>query len=69
MTSLLLTLLIIAAILFLVSIAFGIFFVLVQLGVIAQKALEPPTVDNSEYTLAQGRDVNSGSTQANREDQ
>lgn len=57
MTGLLLTLLIIAAILFVISIGFGIFFVLVQLGVIAQKALEPPTSDAGGYSLAQGREV------------
>jgi hypothetical protein len=57
MTGLLFTLLIIAAILFVISIGFGIFFVLVQLGVIAQKALEPPTIDEGGYSLSQGRDV------------
>jgi hypothetical protein len=62
MSGLLLTLLGIAAILFLISISFGIFWVLVQLGVIAQKALEPPSVDQSSYSLSQGRDVGTTDT-------
>jgi hypothetical protein len=62
MTGLLFTLLIIAAILFLISIGFGIFFVLVQLGVIAQKALEPPASDDGGYSLDQSREV--GRTEA-----
>jgi hypothetical protein len=69
MTSLLFTLLIIAAILFVISIAFGIFFVLIQLGVIAQKAIEPPTVDDGDYSLAQGRDVGGSTVQTTRKDQ
>lgn len=67
MTGLLFTLLIIAAILFVISIAFGIFFVLVQLGVIAQKALEPPATDEGGYTLTQGREVG-GEVKTTREE-
>lgn len=35
----------------------GIFLLLVQLGVIVQKASEPPYTDMGGYSLEQGRDV------------
>ncbi len=68
MTSLLFTLLVIAAILFLISIAFGIFFVLIQLGVIAQKAIEPPVSDAGDYSLGQGREVGLSEVKSTREE-
>jgi hypothetical protein len=46
-----------AAIVLIVGLGWGLFFVLVQLGVIAQKAMEPPTQDSGDYSLDQGRDV------------
>jgi hypothetical protein len=56
----LLLLIILAGILLLISIGFGIFWVLLQLGVIVQKASEPPTTDTNNYSLRQGRDVGDG---------
>ncbi|MEI6777756.1 MAG: hypothetical protein WCK70_12725 [Chloroflexales bacterium] len=53
----LLLLMILGGILLLISIGFGTFWVLVQLGVIVQKAVEPPTTDTNNYSLHQGRDV------------
>lgn len=50
-------LLVIAAVLILSMVGVGTFFVLVQLGVIAQKSLEPPTSDSGTYSLEQGREV------------
>lgn len=35
----------------------GIFWFLVQIGVIVQKAAEPPTQDYGSYSLDQGRDA------------
>lgn len=54
---LMMVLIAIAAILLLTMIGFGTFWVLVQLGVIAQKAMEPPTTDSGSYGLDQGREV------------
>jgi hypothetical protein len=54
---LMMTLIVIAGILLLVMAGFGTFWLLVQLGVIAQKAMEPPTTDNGTYGLEQGRDI------------
>jgi hypothetical protein len=56
----LLLLMILAGILLLISIGFGTFWVLIQLGVIVQKAAEPPTTDTNNYSLSQGRDVGKG---------
>jgi hypothetical protein len=53
-------LMILAGILLLASIGFGTFWVLIQLGVIVQKAAEPPTTDTNNYSLGQGRDVGKG---------
>jgi len=54
---LMMVLLAIAAILLLIMIGSGVFWLLVQLGVIAQKAMEPPASDAGGYSLDQGRDV------------
>jgi hypothetical protein len=53
-------LMILAGILLLLSVGWGIFWVLLQLGVIVQKAAEPPTTDTNNYSLGQGRDVGQG---------
>lgn len=54
-------LLIILGGLFLLSlVGLGTFWVLIQLGVIVQKAAEPPTTDTNNYSLSQGRDVGNG---------
>ncbi|GAB4433503.1 MAG: hypothetical protein OHK0015_22340 [Chloroflexi bacterium OHK40] len=57
MSGILLVLVIVAGLLFLWMIAWGIFWFLVQAGVIVQKALEPPAMDDGSYTLSQGREV------------
>jgi hypothetical protein len=53
----LLLVMILAGILLLASVGVGTFWALAQLGVIVQKAAEPPTTDTNNYTLSQGRDV------------
>ncbi|MEI7644212.1 MAG: hypothetical protein WCJ55_08020 [Chloroflexales bacterium] len=53
----LLLLMILVGILLLAGVGFGTFWVLIQLGVIVQKATEPPTTDTNNYSLSQGRDV------------
>jgi hypothetical protein len=52
-------LVIVAALLFLWMIAWGVFWFLVQTGLIVQKALEPPATDTRNYNLEQGREVKS----------
>jgi hypothetical protein len=56
----LLLLMILGGVLLLISVGFGTFWVLIQLGVIVQKAAEPPTTDTNNYSLHQGRDVGEG---------
>ncbi|MEI7771309.1 MAG: hypothetical protein WCI67_15065 [Chloroflexales bacterium] len=56
----LLLLMILGGVLLLISVGFGTFWVLIQLGVIVQKAAEPPTTDTNNYALHQGRDVGEG---------
>jgi hypothetical protein len=56
----LLILMILAGLLLISAVGFGTFWVLVQLGVIVQKAAEPPTTDTNNYSLGQGRDVGKG---------
>ncbi|NJN18283.1 MAG: hypothetical protein HC822_19515 [Oscillochloris sp.] len=46
-----------ASILFLFLVGSGIFWLLIQLGVIVQKAGEPPAQDSGGYSLDQGHDV------------
>jgi hypothetical protein len=59
---LMIVLMVIGALLLLTMIGFGTFWVLVQIGVIAQKAMEPPASDTSgAYSLDQGRDVGNSS--------
>ncbi|NNJ09340.1 hypothetical protein EKD04_003260 [Chloroflexales bacterium ZM16-3] len=53
----LLILMIIGGILLLFAVGWGVFWMLIQLGVIVQKATEPPTTDTNTYSLGQGRDV------------
>ncbi len=48
---------IIAGLIVIALIGSGIFWFLVQIGVIVQKAAEPPTQDYGSYSLDQGRDV------------
>jgi uncharacterized membrane protein len=59
MGTILTVLVIVAALLFLWMIAWGVFWFLVQTGLIVQKALEPPTTDTRNYSLEQGREVKS----------
>lgn len=59
MGNLIVVLVIIAAAMFLWMIGLGVFWFLVQTGVIVQKALEPPTTDSHSFTLEQGREVKS----------
>lgn len=50
-------LIIIFGILLIAGAGWGLFWFLVQVGVIAQKATEPPTRDTNDYSLSQGREV------------
>lgn len=59
MTGILVVLVIVAALLFLWMIAWGVFWFLVQTGLIVQKALEPPTTETRSFNLDQGREVKS----------
>lgn len=59
METLLFVLVIIAGLMFLWMIGLGVFWFLVQAGLIVQKALEPPTTDSRSFTLEQGREVKS----------
>ena len=52
-------LVLVALALFIWMIAWGVFWFLVQTGVVVQKALEPPTTETSSFTLEQGREVKS----------
>ena len=54
---LLMLLFVLAGLLVLSLLGWGLFWFLVQSGVIVQKALEPPTTDTNDYSLGQGRDV------------
>lgn len=58
--SLLFILIVLAGILLLIGVGWGLFFFLIQLGVIVQKAAEPPTTDTNNYSLGQSRDVGKG---------
>lgn len=57
MSSLLMTLLIVVGLLFLWMIAWGVFWFLVQAGIIVQKAIEPPAQDSSDYSLDNVKEV------------
>ncbi len=48
---------IIGGLLLLSLVGWGTFLLLVQLGVVVQKAVEPPTTDTNNYSLDQSRDV------------
>ncbi len=48
---------IIGGLIILALVGSGVFWFLVQIGVIVQKAAEPPTQDYGSYSLDQGRDV------------
>ncbi|WP_448337367.1 hypothetical protein [Chloroflexus aurantiacus] len=54
---LLLAVVIIVAVIAVALIGSGIFWFLIQIGVIVKKAAEPPTQDYGSYSLDQGRDV------------
>ena len=53
----LIVLIVVAAVLMIFMVGIGTFWVLVQLGVIARKAMEPPIEDRGSYSIDQGRDV------------
>ncbi|MBO9317648.1 MAG: hypothetical protein J7460_01375 [Chloroflexus sp.] len=57
LSTLLFIVIIIAGLIVIALIGSGIFWFLVQIGVIVQKAAEPPTQDYGSYSLDQGRDV------------
>lgn len=59
MGSILTILVLVALALFLWMIAWGVFWFLVQTGVVVQKALEPPATDSRSFNLEQGREVKS----------
>lgn len=59
MSGILIVLLIVAGLMFLWMIAWGLFWLLVQAGVIAQAATKPPITDTNDYSLQQGREVKS----------
>jgi flagellar basal body-associated protein FliL len=59
MSAVMLVLLIVAGVMMLWMVGWGIFWFLAQAGVVVQKAMEPPTTDTSNYTLNQGREVKS----------
>jgi hypothetical protein len=59
MSGILLILLIVAGLLFLWMIGWGLFFLIAQAGVIVQKASEPPVTDTNDYSLSQGHEVKS----------
>jgi len=47
----------IVGILCLALVGWGIFWFLIQAGVVVQKAIEPPTTDSHDYRLEQGHEV------------
>ncbi|MBO9312237.1 MAG: hypothetical protein J7456_05230 [Chloroflexus sp.] len=57
LSTLLFIVIIIAGLIVIALIGSGIFWFLVQIGVIVQKAAEPPTQDYGSYSLDQGRDI------------
>jgi hypothetical protein len=59
MSGILVVLLSVAGLMFVWMIAWGLFWLLVQGGVIVRKAMEPPTTDTNNYSLNQGREVKS----------
>jgi hypothetical protein len=59
MSEILLILLIVAGLLFLWMIGWGLFWLFAQAGVIIQKAAEPPVTDTNDYSISQGREVKS----------
>ncbi|PMP78111.1 MAG: hypothetical protein C0184_11400 [Chloroflexus aggregans] len=57
MSAMVIIAIVIAGLIIVALIGSGIFWFLVQIGVIVQKAVEPPTKDFGSYSLDQGRDV------------
>lgn len=57
MSAMVIIAIVIAGLIIVALIGSGIFWFLVQIGVIVQKAAEPPTKDFGSYSLDQGRDV------------
>jgi len=57
LSTLLFIVIIIAGLIVIALIGSGIFWFLVQIGVIVQKAAESPTQDYGSYSLDQGRDI------------
>ncbi|WP_298818069.1 hypothetical protein [Chloroflexus sp.] len=57
MSTLFFIVIMIAGLIVVALIGSGIFWFLVQIGVIVQKAAEPPTQDFGSYSLEQGQDV------------
>lgn len=50
-------LIVLAVMLMLIIFGWGLFFLLVQLGVIVNQAAKPPHSDTGDYHLSQGRDI------------
>lgn len=59
MSGILLVLLIVAGVMMLWMVGWGLFLLLAQAGVVVQKAIEPPTTDTNNYSMSQGREVKS----------
>lgn len=57
MSTLFLIAIIIGGLIVVALVVSGIFWFLIQVGVIVKKAAEPPTQDYGSYSLDQGRDV------------
>lgn len=57
MSTMFMIVMIVVVLIVIALIGLGIFWFLVQIGVIVQKAVEPPTQDYGSYSLDQGRDV------------
>ncbi len=59
MSTVLLVLLVIAGLMLVWMVFWGLFWLLVQGGVIVRSAMTPPTTDTSDYSLGQAREVKS----------
>lgn len=59
MDGILLVLLIVGGLVLLGAIAWGVFWLLVQAGVVVSEARKPPTTDTNDYSLSQSREVKS----------
>lgn len=59
MSGLMLVLFVIAGLLALFLVGWGLFWFLVQAGLIVRAAATPPTTDTKDYSMSQGREVKS----------